>query len=230
MQNITKKYNPLQSFVIECDLSNELHTINACKQIIAWCNSKNGKLNLLINNAGFLHVTKGIENKSEKEILKSIASWNKHIAVLLKAPMIFTKYLLNLLKNAALHPVAYKNGLYDGSIINISSIASFNLVKPQIAPYCTLKAALNMFTKLTAKELSAKYKIRCNAIKFGAVDTQIASKGHWTKQGWQDLVEVQPIGRIGSVNDSDQIMLFLADKKKSAFITGATINVDGGYG
>eukprot|EP00483_Globobulimina_turgida_P009282 UN09301 len=82
-----------------------------------------------------------------------------------------------------------------------------------------------MFTKLTAKEFSAKYKIRCNAIKFGTVDTEIVSKGDLAI-----LVDMHPIGRIGNVNDTDQIMLFLADKKKSAFVTGAVINVDGGYG
>eukprot|EP01084_Bolivina_argentea_P015916 29815_1 len=228
LNEIANKYDPSLSLILPCDLNNESMTIAACTNITNWCDKNKTGLNLLVNNAGFTKFNQELDNP-EQNISEAMNVWTEHYNVLLKAPLILTKCLVHLLRKASQNPIKYNNGIYDGSIININSIGANEVIAPSIAPYCTFKAALGMLTKLTAKEFSAKYRIRCNAIKFGAVKTEIVATGgedvdEWTKT-WTAM---NPINRIGTINDSNEIMLFLADKSKSGYITGVNLNVDGG--
>eukprot|EP00483_Globobulimina_turgida_P012641 UN12664 len=194
MERIASKYNPDQSLIIECDLKVRESLMNGCKKIISWTP---GYLNLLINNAGFAVNPSEMDVSNplnDKVMMQSIKEWDDHFNVLLHSPMIFIKYFIHLLKNASLHPIKNKYGIYDGSIINVSSTASSVISMPVLTPYSVSKAALNQLTRLNAFELSGKYGIRCNGLITGAIKTTIFETSGWTKKALSDLVSLIPGG------------------------------------
>lgn len=119
-----------------------------------------------------------------------------------------------------------------GNIINISSAAIRNHMI-MMSVYSAAKAAVDMFTKIWAKEF-AKYGIRVNSMSPGPIESPIYDKLGITgdeKQAHMDRVTAGvPLGRFGRVEEVAPIVLFLASEKTASYITGADYLVDGGYG
>ncbi|KAK9332419.1 hypothetical protein V1520DRAFT_304383 [Lipomyces starkeyi] len=113
-----------------------------------------------------------------------------------------------------------------GSIIFIGSMSGHivNFPQCQIA-YNASKAGVIHMMKSFAAEW-AKYKIRCNSISPGYMQTELVSSfepnmvQHWIKS--------TPMGRMGLPHELQGVALWLASKA-SSFTTGADIAVDGGY-
>jgi NAD(P)-dependent dehydrogenase (short-subunit alcohol dehydrogenase family) len=113
-----------------------------------------------------------------------------------------------------------------GSIINISSIHSaVTYVRRKAFPYCAAKGGLNMFTKTLAVEV-ARYGIHVNAVAPGLIVTPVVKR--YTPEEMEGFVRKIPAGVLGTVDDITPMVLFLADPKKSGFIVGQTIFIDGG--
>ena len=121
-----------------------------------------------------------------------------------------------------------------GRIINIASVAGkVGLVKR--AAYCASKFAVIGLTQAMAQEL-APHGITVNAICPGGLDTarNQSSRGREAASPSQDTARIQqligaaPVGRIGTPADIARMAVFLADPS-SDFITGQSINVDGGF-
>ena len=115
-----------------------------------------------------------------------------------------------------------------GRVIHISSIAA-NLSRGSL-PYCTVKAALNAYTKNLGATLAAD-GVTITAIMPGA----IRHKGsHWDKvaqdnpQRVADFLEQRlAIKRFASVDEITDFVVFLCSQQAS-FFTGAIIPIDGG--
>jgi NAD(P)-dependent dehydrogenase (short-subunit alcohol dehydrogenase family)/CMP-N-acetylneuraminic acid synthetase len=113
-----------------------------------------------------------------------------------------------------------------GSVVNISSIHALVSSKG-IAPYAISKAALVGCTRTTAIELSP-YKIRANCILPGAVNTSMLTK-HLSNEKIMQLKESHLLTkRIGEPEEIAECVYFLGNNKKSSFINGQTLVVDGG--
>lgn len=112
-----------------------------------------------------------------------------------------------------------------GSIINITSILSTE-VMGQLSTYCASKGGLTQLTRGMALEL-ARSKIRVNAIAPGYIETPINSEFFQGPTG-QALVKSIPQRRLGQEPDLDGALLLLASDA-SAYMTGSTITVDGGF-
>ncbi|KAI4462417.1 hypothetical protein MML48_4g00011447 [Holotrichia oblita] len=104
-----------------------------------------------------------------------------------------------------------------GNVVNVSSM---------------LEAALDHFTRCTAYELASK-KVRVNGINPGGVQTNLLHASGLDKKTVNYLMEkggkFHPLGRIGTVDDTSEAIMFLASDKAS-FITGQSLFVDGGLG
>lgn len=111
----------------------------------------------------------------------------------------------------------------NGSIINLSSVVGIKGNAGQ-SNYSSSKAGIIGFTKSVALELGSR-NIRCNAIAPGFIETEMTSVLDETMvQQWRDAI---PLKRGGTTEDVANLTLFLASDM-SAYITGQTINVDGG--
>jgi NAD(P)-dependent dehydrogenase (short-subunit alcohol dehydrogenase family) len=120
-----------------------------------------------------------------------------------------------------------------GSIINLTSMASYNPLSGVWA-YDAAKAATLNLTMASANEF-AKYGIRINAIAPGfflgkqnkalLVDQKT---GEYTERG-KSVIAHTPYGRFGDVAELAGTTVFLASDAAAGFITGVSIPVDGGY-
>lgn len=121
------------------------------KQVFAEIDHKWGKIDVLVNNAGIIGVSKPTHEISEEE-------WNAVMTVNSTGVFLCTK-----------HAIAYMLSSGSGNIINISSL--FGLVgSPDVPPYHASKGAVRLMTKANAI-LYAKNNIRFNSVHPGWIPT-----------------------------------------------------------
>jgi NAD(P)-dependent dehydrogenase (short-subunit alcohol dehydrogenase family) len=113
-----------------------------------------------------------------------------------------------------------------GRIINITSVTIYGGWS-NLAPYVQSKGALIGLTRAWAREFGP-YGITVNAVSPGAFPTD-AEKIHPDPEGYaRHVLEHQAVKRRGEPRDFANALLFLA-AEESGFITGQTLNVDGGW-
>ena len=113
-----------------------------------------------------------------------------------------------------------------GRVINISSLTAYG-GWALLSPYVASKGALIALARAWAREFG-KDGITVNAVAPGAFPTD-AEKIHPDPEGYARFVlEHQALKRRGTPRDIANVLMFLASDY-SSFITGQTINVDGGW-
>ena len=113
-----------------------------------------------------------------------------------------------------------------GRIINVASITWFG-GWAKLAPYVASKGAMVALTRAWARELGPD-GITANCIAPGAFPTD-AEKIHPDPEGYTRFVlDHQSVKRRGRPQDIAEAMLFFASTA-TGFITGQTLNVDGGW-
>jgi NAD(P)-dependent dehydrogenase (short-subunit alcohol dehydrogenase family) len=118
-----------------------------------------------------------------------------------------------------------------GSLIINSSVVGLTSDRG-IAAYATSKHALVGLMRTAAKEV-ASMGIRVNTIHPGPTDNdfqhtiEMEAVGASREESSQAFEQMIPLGRHASPEEIAQVVLFLASDE-SAFMTGATVAVDGG--
>lgn len=113
-----------------------------------------------------------------------------------------------------------------GAIVNISSVSGIRGNANRVA-YGASKAGVIMMTQVMAVELAA-YGIRVNAIAPGPIETPLVRAMHspQARSGWIGRV---PQGRYGTPDEVAGAAVFLLDQRRSGFVTGQILAVDGGF-
>ncbi|TPQ22327.1 SDR family NAD(P)-dependent oxidoreductase [Streptomyces sporangiiformans] len=161
-----------------------------------------GRLDVLVNNAGIIHVNPLLEERVE--------DWNATLSVNTTGPLLGIQAAVPLMRAVG-----------GGSIVNVASI--FGVVGAAgYAAYCASKGALIALTKTAALELAAD-GIRVNAICPGGVSTPMNAN---EKEG--GVIPQTPMGRRAHVREISGAVAFLASDD-SSFTTGTEMIIDGGF-
>lgn len=113
-----------------------------------------------------------------------------------------------------------------GSIINTTSVAARSGGGPGAQLYASSKAFVLNLTRGLAREGAAE-GIRVNAVAPGVIDTPFHQRNSRPEQ-LEVMRKGIPMGRLGRPEDCAGAYLFLASDALSGFITGQTIEVNGG--
>jgi glucose 1-dehydrogenase len=113
-----------------------------------------------------------------------------------------------------------------GSIMMTSSVSAHS-AQPELVHYQTAKAGVAMLVRGMALEL-APHGIRVNAVAPGLVETNLTTRIFRTPEVLAARVSRIPLGRAGRPEDMVGAAIYLASDE-SAWTTGTTITVDGGF-
>jgi len=97
----------------------------------------------------------------------------------------------------------------------------------RLAAYSASKGGVHALVRSLAQELGPR-QITANAVALGWFETGLGAFWHGDERREQDIVEHTALGRWGTAADLPGVYLFLASPA-SAYVTGTTITVDGGY-
>jgi len=192
---------------IPCDVSDVASVATAAETVRSFV----GSLDILVNNAGIGHV--GTVLTTRPEDLDRLYGVN-------------VKGVLHVTQAFLPEMLAKKNG----SVINIASIGGVVGIRDRLA-YCTTKFAVVGLTKCMALD-HAETGVRFNAICPGRVETPFvtARLAEYSDPqiARQLMAASQALGRMGQPEEIAAAALYLA-AKESAFVTGSTFVIDGGF-
>ncbi len=172
--------------------------------VVARIEKEYGAVSILVNNAGVTRDTLAMRMKDEE--------WDAVLDTNLKAVFRMSRAVMRGMMKAK-----------GGRIVNISSVVG-HAGNPGQVNYCAAKAGLGGMTRALARELGSR-NITVNCVAPGFIDTRM-TQALEAKQR-EALAANIPLGRFGAPDDVAAAVAFLASPA-AAYITGATIHVNGG--
>ncbi|MFI8945596.1 SDR family NAD(P)-dependent oxidoreductase [Streptomyces sp. NPDC053750] len=187
------------------DVSREQDVVGLAEQVYG----SFGRVDVLVNNAGVNLITPTEELTGE--------DWNRVLGVNLTGPFLcsreFGRRMLTRRR---------------GGIVNISSLLGLQGA-PDRASYAASKHGVIGLTRSLAVEWGAR-GVRVNAVCPGYVNTDMnatnQARGFYTAE---DITERSPMGRFAEPDDVAQAVAFLADERRSGYVNGVALSVDGGW-
>lgn len=174
------------------------------KKLIDYVINKYSKIDILVNNAGI--------TKDNLVLRMTEDEFDKVIDTNLKGTF-----------NTSKHAIKYMSKQRYGKIINISSIVGL-IGNAGQSNYSASKAGIIGMTKSMARELS-KRNITCNVVCPGFIKTKMTDV--LDESLVTQMLNNIPLNRLGDPDDVANLVLFLSSDRAN-YITGQTINVDGG--
>ncbi|XP_022130218.2 estradiol 17-beta-dehydrogenase 8-like [Pieris rapae] len=178
------------------------------QRIITETIDRYGKLDVLVNNAGFL-IMSGITG--------DIKNFDKMVATNIRGTYLLTQ-------KAVPHLLETK-----GNIVNVSSVVSMKPI-PSMMAYSMTKAAMDIFTKCAALELGPN-GVRVNMVNPGPVNTNLFTANSLSQdqseQFLDKLTGLIPLKKIVTSDDVAKLISFLASEDANC-ITGTSHIIDCG--
>ena len=186
---------------IKADVSVEEEVIKMVKTAL----KAFGKIDILVNNAAIFSSI-SLEDITEEK-------WDKTMKINLKSVFLCSQAVMKFMKRQR-----------SGKIVNIASLAGKVGGIVAGADYAASKAGVICLTKSLAKQL-ASYSINVNAVAPAWIETDMMKD--WPKETKEAVLRQIPLGRFGKPEEVAEAVVFLASDG-AGFITGATIDINGG--
>jgi NAD(P)-dependent dehydrogenase (short-subunit alcohol dehydrogenase family) len=195
------------AFAVPADVSNAREIPGLLEQAV----SRFGHPNLLLNNAGVLHLGNA-EQISEEQ-------WDHTFNVNVRAVWLLSRAVLPHMRKAG-----------GGSIMNVASTLGI-VGAPNRAAYAASKGAVVLLSKSMAIDHGHE-NIRVNAICPSFIETDLTAavigQSPDPAAVRRERTAAHPIGRLGCPEDIAGLVVYLASDE-SSWVTGAVLPVDGGY-
>jgi 3-oxoacyl-[acyl-carrier protein] reductase len=176
----------------------------ACEALIGEIDKRFGAVSILVNNAGITRDNLAMRMKDDE--------WDIVIETDLKAVFRLSKLVMRGMMKARF-----------GRIINITSVVG-EAGNPGQANYAAAKAGVAGLSRALAQELGSR-NITVNCVAPGCIDTDMTRA---MPDAQRDAVLGRiPLGRLGHPDEIAATVAFLASKG-AGYITGSTLNVNGG--
>jgi len=186
--------------IIQADVT----SVDSCRRLCDEAHEWRGRLDMLVNNAGLTRDGLLVRMRDE--------DWHDILAVNLHGTFYCTRAVIREMIRQRW-----------GRIINIVSIVA-EVGNPGQANYIAAKAGVIGFTKAVAKEVAGR-GITVNAVAPGYVEAGLTAG--LTEEQRARFTEHIPMKRVGRPEDIAAAVAFLASDE-ACYITGQTVNVDGG--
>ena len=166
-----------------------------------------GRLDVLVNNAAAYRGDGNLMTVPDE-------IWDQVIAVNLKGTYLCCKFAIARMIESG-----------GGSVVNLSSVNA--LMGLSLTAYTASKGGVQALTRLLAVEFAPK-GIRVNSICPGTIMTENSRAIYAERPGLEERVtKMYPMGKLGAAVDVAECAVYLASDA-SAFVTGASLVVDGG--
>jgi NAD(P)-dependent dehydrogenase (short-subunit alcohol dehydrogenase family) len=194
---------------VELDVRREAHWERAIGDVVA----RHGRLDVLVNNAGYLKPGLSIEDTTLEE-------WQAHFAANSDGAFLGCKHAILAMKRSR-----------GGAIVNVSSAVAVRM-HWQSPAYGVSKSAILATTCVAALHCNHhRYGIRVNAVLPGPIDTEMMRSNVAGAAEFEQMAsflrEKYGMARIGVPEDIASMVTFLASDQ-AAYVTGAAFTVDGG--
>lgn len=195
----------MQAMGLAGDVSDEAFVQRAAADVAAAF----GPADVLVNNAGISQIVPAEQ--------LTAAQWRRVMDVNLLGPFLLSReFGKQMLARGS------------GSIVNVASVAGLRAVSHRSA-YNASKHGLVGLTRTLAAEWGGR-GVRVNAVCPGWIKTEMDAAdqgpGNYTDE---DIIDRVPMARFARPGDVAEAILFLADGRRSAFVNGVTMPVDGGW-
>jgi 3-oxoacyl-[acyl-carrier protein] reductase len=199
LESQLKQINPKS-----CSVQADVTDFSQCKKVISQALEINGKLDILLNNAGI--------KKDRSLMMMTPDDWHAVVNTNLNGTFNMTRAaIITLLKQKS------------GKIINMSSTSGIIGLAGQ-SNYSASKAGIIGFTKALAKEVAA-YNITVNALCPGYIETDMVNS--MPENMRKKAVNSIPAKRIATPEEVAEICLLIASTQTN-YLTGDVIKLDGG--
>jgi len=190
----------VRAIAIQADISNA----DQVDQMVSTILDELGDLSILVNNAGLTR--DGLVVRMSQKHWKEVIDCN-------------LTGTFNCLQRCAKHMMKKRYG----RIVNLSSVVGIEGNAGQ-ANYAASKAGIIGMANSVAKELGSR-SVTVNTIAPGFIETDMTQELPEDRQ--QQILNQIPLGRFGSPEEIGKLTAFLCSDD-AAYITGATIRIDGG--
>jgi NAD(P)-dependent dehydrogenase (short-subunit alcohol dehydrogenase family) len=194
------------AWAVQADVADDAQV----RGLFARIESKIGRLDALVNNAGVVDVASRVDDMDAARLER-----------------MFRTNVLSAFGccREAVRRMSTRRGGAGGSIVNVGSVAARLDAPGQYVDYAASKAALDALTVGLAKEVAAE-GIRVNAVRPGIIDTDIHASGGQPDRATRLAPDI-PMQRAGSAAEVAHAIAWLLSNEAS-YVTGSIVDVAGG--